>query len=286
MRPGVAGEARGGLVAVLHDERAGSRLQQGGRVRHAEHLQLVLARQHHVRTGQQRTDDLAPAVRRAELVADVRIEREHRACRPRQFGQSPCRPVRGLRQHRGDPGDVDQPRPSNMPGSRCSGDSRDAAEPARRYCTSIARAGWLSRMRTPVGASGSVTAYPVSTPWARSWASTDRPAGSSPTRPSQRTECPSRARPAATLLSAPATERRKESACSSGTPGSASMRSIASPHTTTSALIGPVPVSGARTPRRSGRSCRAPPRPAGNPAPGSARRRTSHGVRRSPSPRR
>jgi hypothetical protein len=61
---------------------------------------------------------------------------------------------------------------------------------------------------SPVGRPvSSVTAWSMSTPSARSVRRTSAPSSSAPTRPAQRTRCPRRPRPIATLDSAPATDR-------------------------------------------------------------------------------
>ena len=76
-----------------------------------------------------------------------------------------------------------------------------------------ARARRLLTMR-PVGAPASTTAR-ASTPSARSSRSTRSPISSAPTRPIQVDAVPSRARPIATLLSAPPIPRRKSATCAS-----------------------------------------------------------------------
>ena len=67
-------------------------------------------------------------------------------------------------------------------------------------------------MSRSVRTSSGRTAWPMSTPSARSVRRTSAPSSSAPPGPAQRTRCPRRARPMATLDSAPATDRQAESA--------------------------------------------------------------------------
>src|SRR5947207_4227705 len=94
-----------------------------------------------------------------------------------------------------------------------------------------------SRMTRPVEASASILTCAVSTPSPRTRKRTALPNSSSPMRLIHPLACPSRLKPIATLLSAPAMWRRNMVASRSGPLCSASSRTIVSPSVTTSRLI-------------------------------------------------